>query len=103
MSPSENHQIAEGLQAIADKLTPPTYTLTGAADWPILVIMCGLVATMIGCLALQVGFMWRDLRGRIKEDVDHLWEETRALRKEFRESDTSIKDDMKECKEKCCE
>ena len=36
------------------------YTLTGAADWPILAVIGGLLIGVIGC-------MWRDIRTTVKE------------------------------------
>lgn len=53
------------LQKIADK----SYTLTGAADWPMLVAMGGMLVLLIGC-------MWADLRGKFAaNDQEHnrLW------------------------------
>ena len=96
MAPESARQIADALNGIASKLSQPTYTLTGAADWPILYIVGGIVIVMIG-------IMWADLRGTIKDNRTEwkadLDKETNILWKETRE----IRQNMKECKEKCCE
>lgn len=65
MTTDQFNQLLIVLQKIADK----QYTLTGAADWPMLVAMAGLVSVLIGC-------MWFDLRGGMKEnrsEHDKMW------------------------------
>ena len=48
------------LLAVLTKLSERSYTLTGAADWPIL-------ATMAGLLIAVIGWMWVDLKATIRE------------------------------------
>lgn len=65
MTPDQFQQLLSVLQKIADK----QYTLTGAADWPMLVAMGGLITGLIG-------FMWLDLRGKLvdnKTEHEKLW------------------------------
>lgn len=84
------------LGAAIEKGVAESYTITGAADWPIIVVLGGVVIALIG-------FMWVDLKATMKDNRNEwkvdlsketglLWSESRAIRKE-----------MKECKEKCCE
>lgn len=58
------------LLALAQRLSEPRlYTLTGAQDWPMLVVMAGMVIALIG-------LMWADLRSKLTaNDQDHakLW------------------------------
>ena len=88
------------LTRVADGMRQP-YTLTGASDWPMLVLFGGVLIAV-------VGFMWRDLRATIKDSADGhrvaldreaverekqdnlLWAEIRAVRGE-----------MKDCREDC--
>lgn len=60
------------------------YTITGAADWPIL-------AFCLGFLVLLIAAMWKDLRGGIQDnksdnerDIDNLWK------------------GLRDCKNDCC-
>jgi hypothetical protein len=97
-------KLIEILAKVADGLEHSNlskYTITGAADWPILLFMGGILLAVIG-------FMWRDLRSTItdhrtdnknaldshtrdnKEAIDMLWNECRSIRVE-----------MGACKEKC--
>ena len=87
-------QLVDALNHLATSLTASSvtkYTLTGAQDWPILLVVGALVVGMLS-------FMWVDLKSAFKDhksantkEIDTLWNETRAIRLE-----------MKECKEKCC-
>lgn len=114
MTSPETQQIADALQAIAAKLTPPTYTITGAADWPILLALGGVVSFLLVVLIAVVGFMWKglesslkewrkEMRGEMKEQINLLWVETRKITADFQKADAGIHQEMKECKEKCCE
>lgn len=57
MAPEQFQQLLVVLQKIADK----PYTLTGAADWPMLMAMGGMVSAL-------VLLMWCDLRGQMGEN-----------------------------------
>lgn len=65
-SPEQFQQVL----ALAQKLMEARpYTLTGAQDWPMLVVMAGMVAVLIG-------LMWADLRNKLTaNDTEHakLW------------------------------
>lgn len=76
-------KLGKGIQTAATQ----RYTLTGAADWPILVIAAGVV---LGLLAI----MWADLKTTIKDhrgewrqelkaEADLIWAEIRRLQDKF--------------------
>lgn len=78
MTPDQFKELLQVLERIASK----QYTITGAADWPILLVLGGLLVSVLG-------FMWHDLRGQLKDhkddnekDIDLLWEEHRRCQKE---------------------
>lgn len=81
------------LEKIATKLTaPPTYTITGAADWPVILVGGAAFAAILGV-------MWRDIRQLLltlqrdgktslekhatenKADFIKLWDELRACQR----------------------
>lgn len=86
------------LGKIAEKLSmQPPYTISGAADWPILAFVGGGLASVIVTL---IAFMWLDLRSVVKEhrglwrdeldrhdhnnkeQIDHLWAEIRRCQED---------------------
>jgi len=95
-------KIAEGLS----KRQP--YTLTGAADWAMVMVLGGVVAILFGWLLSLIIWHVKDLKSYMKESDtgmrilldkeeierkhqdDLIWEETRFM-----------KQDVKECKAKC--
>lgn len=73
MTPDQFKELLQVLERIASK----QYTITGAADWPILLVLGGLLVSVLG-------FMWHDLRGQLKDhkddnekDIDLLWDQQR--------------------------
>lgn len=52
------------LLTLLNQLVSNKYTITGAADWPILVIVGG---SLIGVLIALIGMMWSDLRTTMKD------------------------------------
>ena len=92
-------KLAEGLEH--SSLTK--YTITGAADWPILLVVGGLVVGMIS-------FMWVDLKSTFTEhkkdnkgELDLVWAELRKQEAKMETNKEFVLREMKECKEKCCE
>ena len=55
MSQEQIDALIRALSGISSSLSKRDYTITGAADWPILLILGGLILSL-------VAFMWRDLR-----------------------------------------
>jgi len=92
MTPEQFSQLLDILNKIS---TNQPYTITGAADWPILVVVGG---ALIGIIV----FMWMDLRASIKDGrVD--WRD--ALKKHEDENEKSF--DMiwqahRDCQADCC-
>ena len=82
MTPEQIQEIIAALKAIASG--PKGYTLTGAADWPLLIIVgAGLVVLL--------GMMWADLRANIRDN-----------RSEWKGEATTIWAAMKDCQDDCC-
>lgn len=87
-------QFAKLIEAIS-QLSSKSYTLTSAADWPILVTVGGILFTMIV-------MMWTDLKNTIK---DHRGEWQHAIDRHTAENEKEIKiiwDAMRECQSDCC-
>ena len=83
MDQEQVQQVIAALKEISIGTTK-SYTLTGAADWPLLVIVGGTVVALI-C------FMWADLRASIRDgrtewktEIDRVWQA------------------MRECQDDCC-
>jgi hypothetical protein len=78
------------------------YTLTGAADWPILAAMCGVLAFIGVIFVALVGFMWKDLRSLISQNrsdgKDDLLQHATSNTNEFR----SLWSALKDCQGDCC-
>ena len=113
----EIQQLVSALKTLAESMNhlgADKYTITGAADWPILMVMGGALVAIIG-------FMWVDLRATIKdhrgeweshlnrhcqddkEALNLLWAETRDIRGEIEKQTSKIEQAMKECQGKCCD
>jgi len=78
MTPEQFAQLLQALEKIATK----PYTLTGAADWPLLLVLGGMLIGVIGA-------MWHDLRSQLGEhkkdnekDIDTLFEVQRRCQEE---------------------
>lgn len=74
-------QFAQLLQAL-EKIATKTYTLTGAADWPLLLVIGGLLVAVLGA-------MWHDLRTQLsvhkqdnEKDIDTIFEIQRRCQDE---------------------
>jgi len=83
------------LMKLIDKIASNQFTITGAADWPILVVIGGILLTMLMT-------MWIDLKGSIKE---HRGEWRESLKEHQAEDEKEIQllwDAMKDCKRECC-
>lgn len=80
MTPDQFTQLLTLLEKIASR----QYTITGASDWPILLVIGGITLALIGA-------MWTDLRNNIKEQ-----------KTENKEERTLIWRAMKDCQDDCC-
>lgn len=60
-------QISKAL-VLLEKIADRPYTITGAADWPILLAMCGVVAFMLLLNIGVVRMMWADIKASMRED-----------------------------------
>jgi len=86
--------LVEALNHLAESLkisSVTKYTLTGAQDWPILLVVGALLVAMISFMWVDLKATFKDHKADNKDEIDTLWNETRSIRQE-----------MKECKEKCC-
>ena len=80
MTEAQFTQLLQVLKAIAEK----QYSITGAADWPMLVFLVALIVGMIG-------MMWRDLVSRISTD-----------RTESKAEQQRIWSALNDCQDDCC-
>jgi len=73
-------RLINAIESIANK----QYTISGAADWPMLIAIGSVLLTVIG-------FMWIDLRGKLTEG-----------RTDTRKELDTIWQAMKDCQSECC-
>jgi len=104
MTPQQLEQLLVALNRVADKMG--NYTITGAADWPILAALCGVIIAMIG-------YMWHDLKGILKADraswqgaVSDIKIELSNTRRDCfdyaEKEDSKIWAAMRDCQADCC-
>ena len=100
MNPEQVEKLLSTLDAIAKGIAMPNqYTITGAADWQILVTLGGALGTI---LLAAIAFMWVDLRSVVKDNRGE-WKE--ALDKHKIEADREagmLWNAMRDCKADCC-
>lgn len=73
MNPDQVQLLLQHLGKIADNIAGRPYTITQAADWPILVVVGG------GLVAL-IAVMWHDLKGTMRDGK----EEMKGIRAEWK-------------------
>lgn len=76
-----NDQFME-LIKIFEKISNKSFTITSAADWPIVAILGGTIAAL-------VVFMWKDLRTTVTDSIKELSTELKEHKNEF---NTKIKE-----------
>lgn len=85
----------EKIMAILIKLTDRQYAITAASDWPILVVVGGL-------LIAAIGIMWVDLRSTIKDGREEWREELKEAKSDNEKGHDLIWDAMRDCQKDCC-
>ena len=80
MTPDQFAQLLTVLKQIVAR----PYTLTGAADWPLLAFLCVVIFALIG-------LMWRDLRALIQSNKTSNEKETDKIWKA-----------LSDCQSECC-
>jgi len=96
MNPLEIARLLEVLGRIADSLSKrQQYTITGADDWQILVVIGGL-------LVAAIGVMWADLRSTIKEHRGEWYSELQRHNAENTKDIDLVWNAMRDCKADCC-
>lgn len=91
MTPDQFHQLLAALVKLAER----PYTLTSAADWPIL-------ATMAGLLIAVIGWMWIDLKNTIKEGRRESKDELGDFKLEHEKEHSRIWQAHRDCQIDCC-
>jgi len=100
MNPEQVEKLLSTLDAIAKGIIAPNqYTITGAADWQIIVTLGGALGTI---LIAVIAFMWVDLRSVVKDNRGEWREALTAYKTEHKEEHDHIREAMRECQEDCC-
>ena len=87
-------QVAQ-LLAMLEKMASRSYTITGAADWQILVVI-GAV------LMAAIGLMWNDLKVTIKDNRSDWKEELRCHKDEGAKDIDTLWEAIRSCQSDCC-
>lgn len=93
MTPEQFTQLMALLKELL--ITSRTYTLTGAADWPVLAVAC------IGLVGLLV-YIWGDLKTTITGNRTEQKKELEKEEAERKRQDDMIWAAMRTCQEDCC-
>ena len=83
------------LMALLSKLADRQYAITSASDWPILLVVGGLLITAIG-------IMWVDLKTTIKEGKEEWRDELKVTKEDLKKADDKLWEAMRDCKDDCC-
>lgn len=94
------------LLAALKGMGPQQYTITGAADWPMLLVIGGM---LVGAVAM----MWADLRSKLSTHQTDLRAELADLKTtnakehdDMKKANTKSNDDiwaaMRDCQDDCC-
>lgn len=103
MTPDQFEKLLSVLERVSVK---QPYTITGAADWPLLLVLGGLIVAVIA-------FMWRDLKAGYAADKAERQREFTMHKDESREQLSEHKQENKEqfdyvwtairdCQHECC-
>ena len=91
MNPEQFSQLLR----LLEKIVSQQYTLTGAADWPILVIVGAAFSAVLG-------FMWRDLRTVIKDNRSEWKVELEKYKAENVKEHDNLWKAHYDCQHECC-
>lgn len=91
MNPEQFNQLLGALVKLAER----PYTLTGAADWPILAAMAGLLIAVIG-------WMWVDLKATIRDGRSEWKTELTAFKAEHDKEHDRLWQAHRDCQVDCC-
>ena len=121
MDPVQFRVLVDSINRMTEALRVEPYTLTGASDWNMLVVMVLAGASLVGVLFSIIVYNIKDLKSYIKESDsgvrilldkeeverkhqdDLLWNKTRDMELASKSEHAELKLDMIRCKEKCCE
>lgn len=81
--------------SVLTKIADKPYAITGASDWPILVVVGG------GALGL-IGLMWRDLKAAIRDYREEWRGELRAHKEENEKAIDVLWQAHRDCQNDCC-
>ena len=96
-----SEQIAQLLKLI-ERIADRPFTITQAADWPMVVIFLTVFCACIGLFWRDVGMRIDAVKEIVKETKATDCREHEALKKEFERGDQLIWDAMKDCQADCC-
>jgi hypothetical protein len=103
MTPEQIAKLLELLSRIADSLASPRpYTLTGASDWPILLVLGGILAIMIGLIGALIRLMWSDLRTSMRDNRSEWREAVAEVKGEERVEHDLLWAALRDCQGECC-
>ena len=96
MNPEQTKQFLDVLEKIAAGLSSQQqYAITGAVDWPILLVIGALLVAAIGA-------MWADLRATIKEHRGEWYNELQRHNAENTKDFDLVWNAIRDCKADCC-
>lgn len=95
MTPEQIKMLLEVLNKIAVNLNRGDYTITGAADWPILLVLGGMILAM-------VAFMWRDLRSVLRESKEDWRDKLHEHKSDNEKNFDLLWAAHRDCQSECC-
>lgn len=123
MTPQETAKALSLLERIADGLHSQPYTITGAADWPLLLALCGILGLILSVAAwaivrnvdLSVNNLKEFIRNNdsgvrvlLDKEVDDrekgdqvIWDEIHKMQTKSENEHTTLRQELTACKEKC--
>lgn len=110
MEPGQFDKLITALTSLGENIANSSqvqYTITGADDWDIIVILvgffCGVITLLFTILIKMVSSMKTDVINTIKENRTEWREELAKAENLLWDEARSIRGELKYCKEKCCD